>query len=47
MKQLLYHQQNEEYRMYVNKLQLGKNYATGCGTCEVHEAKCFHVPNVD
>lgn len=33
--------------MYVNKLQLGKNYATGYGTCEVHKAKCFNAPNVD
>jgi hypothetical protein len=33
--------------MYVNKLQLGKNYAIVYGTCEVHTAKCFNVPNVD
>jgi len=33
--------------MYVNKLQLGKNYAIGYGTHEVHKAKCFNVPNVD
>jgi len=33
--------------MYVNKVQLGKNYAIGYGTHEVHKAKCFNVPNVD
>ena len=32
--------------MYINKLQLGKNYAIGYGTHEVHKAKCFNVPNV-
>ena len=33
--------------MYVNKLQVGKNYVIGRGTCEVHKAKCFNEPNVD
>jgi hypothetical protein len=33
--------------MYIKELQLGKNYATGYGTSEVHKANCFNVPNVD
>jgi hypothetical protein len=33
--------------MYVNKLQLGKNYLIGYGTRQVHKAKCVNVQNVD